>query len=234
LACLRRDVLLEGLFLSRRGVRIHILTSRVDQHHGGDLVGVLQCKHAHVFATKRVPHQHVGACDACVGEERVQLAGDLAGGARLWAWVAPAHAGAVVGTHAGAAAKRWLDEIPIERRAAEPGVEHDRRAARADTLDMQPVATDVNQLAGRGIATRIPRRGDRLVAGPGQREHGDQSKQRGQRASDPAQYPLPAVPGRGWWVQRVRYSRHSDILQYVAVYVLWSEALAARVKQRAF
>jgi hypothetical protein len=60
---------------------------------------------------------------------------------------------------------------------------------------VQPIAADVDQLAGRGIAARISWSGDRLVAGPGQRQDRDKSDQRGQTAADPAQYPPPPALG---------------------------------------
>ena len=97
----------------------------------------------------------------------------------------------------GGAAKLRLDETPIERRAAQPGVKHHSRAARANTVDMQTKAADVDHLAGRGIVARISGRGDRLVAESSQREYRDKPEQRSQRAADPAQHPPANTPGGG-------------------------------------
>jgi len=59
-------------------IKIHIAGAL----NAGNLVGVLERKHAHVLAAEGLPHQHVGAGDARLGEQGVQLAGNLAGGAR--------------------------------------------------------------------------------------------------------------------------------------------------------
>ena len=93
-------------------------------------------------------------------------------------------------------ASGWT-ETSIERRAAEPGVEHDGRAARADTVDVEPIAADVDQLAGRGIAARIPGCGNRLVAGPSQPRTTISPTSAAKRAADPAQHPPHHAPGSG-------------------------------------
>src|SRR5438876_1849384 len=111
-----------------------------------------------------MPHQHVWAWNACIGEERVQLACNLARCPGLGAGIAPAHAGSVVGTYLGSLPHFRLDQVPGEGHAAQPRVEHYNRAPRANTLDMQTVATHVNEPTGGWICRCVPSCGYCFVA----------------------------------------------------------------------
>src|SRR5438477_8498992 len=126
-----------------------------------------------------MPHQHVWAWNACIGEERVQLACNLVRCPGLGAGIAPAHAGSVVGTYLGSLPHFRLDQVPGERHATQPGVEHDRWAPRADTLDMQPVAAYVDEPAGRWIRLCVPTCRNSFVAGPDQSQAQHQGEYHG-------------------------------------------------------
>ena len=60
--------------------------------------------------------------------------------------VAATVAGAVVDAHSRRAGDLWRDPSCDRRRGlAEPGLEHDGRASRADAADVQPMAADVDE-----------------------------------------------------------------------------------------
>ena len=92
-------------------VRAH----RVEQHHAGDLVGVLGGVGHDVRAAGGVADEHVGTRFVCTCEQCVEVGGD--GEPVLWGVdvVAPALAGAVVGADPGRATQFGGDSSPAWR-----------------------------------------------------------------------------------------------------------------------
>ena len=71
-------------------------------------------------------------------------------------------------------------------KTAQAGVKHDGRAAFADAGDVQPVATDIDQLASSGVAVGIAGRHERLVARAEGQEEDDHCDHSQQHTSGPA------------------------------------------------
>ena len=135
--------------------------------------------------------EHVRTVDAGIGQQHVQLTGELLRVAWRRARFAPTEAGAVVGTDARRRAELRLDRSPVKRERAQAGIEYDSRAALPDAVQVQAVATDIHQLTRRWIALRVARPHDRLVGSAAHREQHDQRQQPEQNTTSPQE---PAVP----------------------------------------
>ena len=65
--------------------------------------------------------------------------------------VAPAVTRTIIDAHAGEPGDRGLDQMPVEIRSFEAVLEHNRGSAGAATLDVQPIAADIDPSAGRAV-----------------------------------------------------------------------------------
>ena len=166
----------------------------VEEHQAGDLVGELRGEGLDVEAAEGVAGQHVGPGNVRAVEQRVQVGGDL--GTVLWSvgGVAPASAGAVVHADCGVAGDRRRDPGEIGGDPTLTWFQDDGRAPCAGAVQVEPVAADVDQLAGRRVGPGVEGLPDRLVAAThrGERQHG---KNRGQQPPGAPAVQLPADPG---------------------------------------
>ncbi len=90
--------------------------------------------------------------------------------ARQGAALAPAQAGAIIGADARNPGYFRLHHAPVQRPARRSRLQHDSRTACADAIQMEPVAADVNHLAGRWMLPAIEHHADDLIQGPHGRE----------------------------------------------------------------
>ncbi len=113
-------------------------------------------------------HQNVGARDAGVLEQLVQVDGAVREAAELRSGIAPLVTGAVVGTDPREIADLVLDGPPDDGGARSALLDDHRRARRGSLAeDMQPAAADIDEAPRGRIAPREPGLGKRLVDGSG-------------------------------------------------------------------
>src|SRR5215207_705165 len=115
----------------------------------------------------------------------MQLCGELLRAARRWAGVAPAEAGAVVGTDARRRRDLGLDPTPVEGERSQAGIEYHRWAALPDAVQMQAIAADIHKLPRRWIALAVPSCHDRLIARAAQCKQHDQRQKSEQDTHGP-------------------------------------------------
>src|SRR5215218_8071938 len=124
----------------------------------------------------------------------MQFAGRLLRAARRWAGVAPAKAGAVIGTDARRRRDMRLNRTPVEGERSQAGIEHHRWAALPDAVQMQAIAADIHELPRRWIALAVPGCHDRLIARAAQCKQHDQRQQSEHDAYGPKDQAVPAAP----------------------------------------
>src|SRR6266508_4489328 len=107
----------------------------------------------------------------------MQLVNNATAGTRRRPAFAPAEARAIVGADTRCLTNGGLNETPIERGATKATFSYDCGAAGADALDVEAMAADVDQQAGRGKGALILGGGDGLVREAGGGEHEDQGNE---------------------------------------------------------
>src|SRR5437899_5613935 len=107
-------------------------------------------------------HQNVRTVDLCMSQQEMQLGHDLLAGARAWPGLTPAIARAIIRADAREARHRWLDLAPVKRGSSQSRIEDHRWTARARTVDVELVAPDIDEFAGRWIASGVHRAGNSL------------------------------------------------------------------------
>src|SRR5690242_14712390 len=116
-----------------------------------------------------MPDQNVGTRDTGFLQRHVQFTHVLQGVARCWARIAPAKAGAVEGNHACKLGDLWLYPAPIGRGASSAADQNHGWIAPILThaREMNLVAADIDELAGRGKIALITGSSDNLVDSSG-------------------------------------------------------------------
>ena len=87
----------------------------------------------------------------------MQFCHDLLAGARAWPGLTPAIARAIIRADAREARHGWLNLAPIKRGSSQSRIEDHRWTACAGTVDMELVAPDIHEFAGRGIVSGVNR-----------------------------------------------------------------------------
>src|SRR5436305_14892977 len=96
--------------------------------------------------------QDVGTSDVCLFEKAVEAGPDRETVRRRPSGFAPTLPRSVMDADTGRGRHTWLDPSGHHHaRLAEARFEDNRRRARADAVDVEPVPSDVEQLPGRGV-----------------------------------------------------------------------------------
>ena len=170
----------------------------VDEHHAGDLVGILRGVAHHVQAAEGMPGQHVGAGDVRSVEQRVQGGRDLRAVGRRPGGVTPSASGSVVDADPGVAGHVGRD--PTEGRCGSPAAgleDHGRSTCSRCTpgeADMAP-HRPIDRAWRRWVSIDRPM----VSISPGEREQHEDGQHRVEQPSAG-----PAVAGPAWRGRRPR------------------------------
>jgi len=128
----------------------------IDEHYACDFLAVARGEHAEVECAEIVPDENVRCGNRSAGQEAVQFVGDIRAAARLIGRVAPAKAGAIVGTNAGKSADLWLNQLPDNGGVVWTSLHDDGRTPRTRAVDVKPQPTNVHEFAGWRIEVTFP------------------------------------------------------------------------------
>ena len=142
----------------------------VEQDHPSHLRRITVGIQAHIQSANGMSHQNVRTVDLCMREQEMQFFHYLLAGARAWSALTPAVARSIIGADACEACHCWLNLAPIERGSSQSRIENHRWTACAGTVDMEPVAPDIHEFAGRRIVISVNCARNGLIGQPEQQK----------------------------------------------------------------
>jgi len=158
----------------------------IHQHEACRLRRVIGSKDTNIEAGDGFPDEHDAPGNPATREEFRQLACDPACCPRRGPGIAVAHAGPIVGADTRESSNLRLDKAPASTRAAETRVEDDSRRAVPGAPQVQPIASDVDEMSWRRRRREVLSSRKPLIRGAGECGNEKEPAQRDENALRPA------------------------------------------------
>src|SRR5947209_7015761 len=156
-----------------------MLARGVKQDHACHLLRIAVGIQARIQSANGMSNEQVRTAYLCMHKQQMQFFYDLLACARAWPRIAPSIAGSIIGADACEVCHCWLNLAPIKRGSSEPCIENYRWTARPGTVDVEPVAPNIDEFPWSGVVRSVKRAGNGLIGQPQQ-----QKSHKGQTAYD--------------------------------------------------
>jgi hypothetical protein len=154
-----------------------VFVGGIDEDEPRDAIGVIRCEDANVEPSDGCSNEHQRSAEAAAVDEFGQLGRDAMGCPGRRARIAVSHSCPVVRADARESSDVRLYVAPASTGATQACVKDDRRRTGARAPQMQPVATDVDEMAWRWRRRQVFSSGKTLVRTPRDRSKHDDSTQ---------------------------------------------------------
>ena len=151
---------------------MHIGMDWIDKHHPHHLFAMPRGEHAHVERTIFEGNEKIRARNSSAGEKAIEFLGNIRTGAWLVRCVAPAKAGAIIGTNTSKSRNLRLNQLPHNQGIVWTSLHDDGGSPHASAVDVKTQPADVDELPARRIAMVVPYGHDELKYGTGRDKQG--------------------------------------------------------------